>query len=154
MNLNMSNDSIDSILRRARLRTSAVEDIRVTKDKDQMLDKIISKSLVLGYMQAPINTKPYKITHGWTGPYQRLNGLNSEPKTQHLLDLTISPFASIGARLSLRLAGSSCRNFLSGIKQTWDESKDSLSEANVPLNHVIEVLLVIFRILLATMNDS
>lgn len=143
MNLNMSNDSIDSILRRARLRTSAVEDIRVTKDKDQILDKIISKSYVLGYMQAPINTKPYRITHGWTGPYRRLNGLNREPKTQHLLDLTISLFASFGARLSLRLAGSSCRNFLSGIKQMWGESKDGMSEVNVPLDHIIEVLLVV-----------
>ena len=139
----MSNDSIDSILSRARSRTSAVEDIRVTKDKDQMLDKIISKSYVLGCMQAPINTKPYKITHGWTGPYRRLNGLNSEPKTQHLLDLTISPFASIGARLSLLLAGSSCRNLLGGIKQTRDNSEDCLSEADVPLDHIIKVFLVV-----------
>ena len=87
--------------------------------------------------------KTLDITLGWTGPIRRLNGLNSEPKTQHLSDPTISPFASIGARLSLRLAGSSCRNFLSGFKQTWDESKDGLSEANVPLDHVIKILLVI-----------
>ena len=87
--------------------------------------------------------KTLEITHGWTGPIRRQNGLKSEPMTQHLLEPTISPFASNGARLLLRLAGSTCRNFLSGFKQTWDESKDGMSEANVPLNHVIKILLVI-----------
>ena len=63
------------------------------------------------------------------------------------------PLRQIGARLLLLLAWASSGNLLCCIKQTCDKRKDSLSEANVPLNHIIKVLDIIRCVLLASVDD-